>query len=586
MFNDLTPADARGYVSAPPDLDANRRFVGAPTAADPDARADHWQDGAGYTGPLPATTSSAASDVAYIETLKGTFVAEDCLSDVLQRKRNGVLGKAPAWSFEPDRDDAPEAPPASGAEAPGDRTEDPEKAAADAVTEAMRAWAPTAGGSGVDMASVLKRWLDSMGYAGRGYLRVFVPRGRYTTAEDGSMSLSVSTPEEALRHIYAEALDADQAAIYTDRDEMAHVGIVAFAPETETIHADDADTTTDADVELSYLESTADGARTIVRTYAAGATDPAEGAIDLGGRITLHEGRLRPLLDTGAVSNQRDLNTLRTMIAINGHKAGFPKLFFIGVQPPTRTVSDGEGGFIEEAYAPEIGPGHQGFYTTQPVYDADGRVSGTETGSVTEVGPADNGNLRQDAQVAREAIYRSARQSHALALAGANLSGEAMIQAQGEYLADLTDAAAEVSEGGRWLLEVVWRMACGLAETPERASGVRAVFECRPQAGPLSSAMRQEIIRQYEAGLLSAETAMSLLGVDDIDAERERMEAEAQTTTARRAAEGAALFGLAASGATASRATASGDGAATDPDRLDPQITPEAASPEAASPEA
>ena len=46
-----------------------------------------------------------------------------------------------------------------------------------------------------------------------------------------------------------------------------------------------------------------------------------------------------------------------------------------------------------------------------------------------QFGPVDNSNLRDSAEVARVAIYRRAKQLHALALAGANLSGEAMVQA-------------------------------------------------------------------------------------------------------------------------------------------------------------
>ena len=61
-------------------------------------------------------------------------------------------------------------------------------------------------------------------------------------------------------------------------------------------------------------------------------------------------------------------------------------------------------------------------------------------------------------------------------------------------------------------------MAAFFAGQPGRYAGLRAVFDCRVDAGPLTSEEQGEIIRQYEAGLLDDETAMSRLGVDDVDA--------------------------------------------------------------------
>ena len=551
-YSTLLPEDARKLVAPPGDLDRNRAFLGVPTPDAPDARADHWQRAEGYTGPLPNPTYDPSAGT-YTDALEQTFVVEDCLSDVFARKRNGLLGKVPAWTFEPDTDD-----------------EDADTTEAEAVGLVMQSWAANAGGSGRPLLDVVKAWVDGMNYAGRAYLRVFIPPGRI------EMAMAATTAEDALKHIFVQHLDADTAVLHVDRTQMQPLGVVvgaADAVEGTLAHG----AARDAWVETCYLAEPSEGAATTVRVFDAGTAEPQEWTGDLGGRLTLHEGRLRLLIDPSAVSNQRDLNTHRTMIAINGHKAGFPSLHFVGIEPPTEPVLDSSGNPTRDAAGNPItrpiavkdGPGQVGFWTTQASIGSDGQPNGTERGQIVQLGPVDNDNLRSDAAVAREAIFRGARQTHALALYGANLSGEAMIQGQGEFVQDLLDAKDVVDTGGRYLLETPWRLACALAGTPERARSVRAVFDCQPSAGPLSAALRATIIEQHDAGLLSSETAMSLLGVDDIEAERQRQRDERAQAADSLSREGASLFGVPA--AVPSGDGASGDGAVTPAD-LEPEV--------------
>ena len=560
MFDTLTPTDARGLIDPPVDLDARRRYVGLPTPAEPDAQPDHWQGGDGYTGPLPKAGTDGAE--SYTKRLERAYVVEDCLSDTVQRRRNGLVGRPPTLRFEPDRDDdgvrdaqreAEDADPDAGALGADPAEADPAEAAAEAVTAAMLSWEPSAAGPGRSALAAVKRWIDGMSVAGRAYLRVYVPAGRVQAATEAG------SPEAALRHVFVEALDADAAAVHVSAD-MVPLGVVAYRDGDDRAAGrgtnGEADATTP--VEVSYLTSTGDRPLTAIAVLdAAGERLPADATPaevaanralpeeqrlaetwtgDLGGRITVFEGRMRPLVDTGAVSNQRDLNTKRTMAAINGHKAGFPSLVFVGVQPP-----EDEGG---NAVARKTGPGQTGFYQVAIGVDQNGLPSGTTSHSVTQLGPVDNASMRDDAAEAREAIYRGARQTHVLAALGAAVSGDALLQGRGEFVQDLIDGAETVNEAGRWLFETAWRLACALTGAESRASGVRAVFACHPSAGPLTTGERLAIIRQHEAGLVSAETAMGLLGVADIEAERGRINDEVRRKAEREAAQGLALFGL------------------------------------------
>ena len=553
---DALPATAAAAVVAPPPwLDANRRYAGLPTAADPHGAVDHWQGGDGLSAPLPDAADPSAP--TYTAALERTFVVEDCIGDVVERRRNGLLGKEPHWTFEREG--------AEGDAADGDAAEATEDEALESVTSAVAEWWDTVGAH-----DVLKRFADGLAVEGRAYLRLHVPHGLLTWGEDGVPRVTAAGPAEALRLIALEHLGPDQAGLRVDPFTRLPLGVVAFAVDAEPDPVRPAEVAADAPAvayELTYPASTTPGAPTVLRHIAAeGAAGGAEGAraeFDLRGTLLLFEGRARPLVDEHMRRNQRDLNTARTMLAISNHKAGFPELHFINIKPPTTTEVDAEGARVEVPTGYTSGPGQVGFWATYE--DENGKPG---PGSVVRFGPVENENLRASAEVARAALYRRAKQMHALALLGADLSGEAMIQGQGEYLLDLMNAKAEVDRAGKWLLETAW----ALAENPAGAAvsvDLRAVFDCRVNAGPLSSAMRQQVLAEFGAGLISRETAMSLLGVDDVEAEEARLrrEAEEPLDPERRDAieAGRALRGD-ISAARLLLTTPGGDGAADEPE--------------------
>lgn len=77
---------------------------------------------------------------------------------------------------------------------------------------------------------------------------------------------------------------------------------------------------------------------------------------------------------------------------------------------------------------------------------------------------------------------------------------------------------------GTWLVETALAMAEAFLGTPGRYTGpLRASFACRISAGPVDAPTQQQIIAQQAAGLLSRESAMEALGVEDTDAELARI---------------------------------------------------------------
>jgi hypothetical protein len=76
------------------------------------------------------------------------------------------------------------------------------------------------------------------------------------------------------------------------------------------------------------------------------------------------------------------------------------------------------------------------------------------------------------------------------------------------------------------LIETALSLAAIFMGQPGRYDSLRATFDSRLDTGPLEAAERSEILAEVAAGALSLETALSLLGHDDVDAELARIAAE------------------------------------------------------------
>ena len=503
-FDQIDAEKAHHYVDAsvPSWLSENMKYAGANDDPDDDTPADHWQSGTGFLAPLPPKDDPTYAVLT--DALKRIFVSEDIIGDVLQRRCNGVLGKVPSWRFRRAGED--------------DRQDD---AQLDAINDAMRKWWKDKG-----VHSVLKQFLNGIGYAGRSFLRIYIPPGRFpATGEDteGAIEISASSPDEALDHIFVEHVERTQGAMFIDRSSMREVGIVVFEADNDDEPIDNA-STKEEDRRWAEITFHAGDGLTVIRIVGS---QPRQGALDLGGRLIHYEGRHQLLVTDSVKRNQRDLNTTRTQIRMNNDNAAFMQRLFINLQPPGSVVTDGDGNEVFQVGTYNRGPGQDLFLVGVEETDENG-VTTYKQGAVDTLEPIDNQNLQRSADAAREAIYRQCKQLHVAISGDATSSGEARVQAQGEYLLDLTDMKGVVDQAGRWLLETVWALAEFLAGATAASTDIEAAFECRINPGPLSDGMRTAILQYVEKGLISRETAMQMFGVDDPAGERKQIQHEAE----------------------------------------------------------
>ncbi len=487
---------ARG--NAPDWIEEARRFVG--THDDGDGDVDHWQDGTGFNGPKPSREDSARD--TYMEALEEVFVVEDLISEVIERRKNAVLGQPPEINVAPAEEEGSE----------------------DAEEEA-EGLTPTEG-----VARLLSDWWEEEGLTDRweelltrvsseehALLRLVVSQ---SILDDGEPA-GIESVEDALRGIRIELIERDQGLVHEDLRTKKETGVIAFQKVTE------------GGDEVDYTEKTyrREGGETALRIEYEGGTDLPEGVdrvqestFDLGGNLMHYQVEDNLLISESVRSNQKTLNTTRTMINITGQKAGFPELHLVNVLSP----EDEEG----NPETPERGPGKIQYHVSVPK-KAQGPGGQTEeragTADVFETDPVDNESLREDADLARRSIYRSAQQLHVF-LSDASASGVSRVQARHDHVSDVEDVAEKLDRAGVWALETAYALATELAgETGEDLldpGEAEMEFSCNVDPGPVPPDEKTEIRKAQGAGFLSLRTALIKYGVDDPEEEIQRIRQE------------------------------------------------------------
>jgi len=486
-------------------LEEARLYVG--THEDLDGDVDHWQGGAGFNGPKPSRNDSARD--SYMDALEEVFVVEDLISEVIERRKNAILGQPPEIAVmkeEGSEDDD---------EGEGDEGEDAESEAtpAERAESLLSDW-----WEAEELTDQWEEVLTRVSSEEEVLLRLVV--GQRIIGEDGTVT--AETVEEALSAIRVEIIPRDQGLVHEDIRTKVETGVIAFRKSEES------DTGEVDYVEKTYVND--DGETVLQIEYEEGTELPEgvsavqEESYDLGGNLMHYEVEDNLLVSESVRSNQKTLNTTRTMINITGQKAGFPELHLVNIQPP----EDGDGNEID----PERGPSKIQYHVSVPK-KAQGPQGQTQerqgTAEVVETDPVDNKSLREDADLARRSIYRSAQQLHVF-LSDGTASGVSRVQARHDHVADVEDVAETLDRAGKWALETAYALAAALAGgvgSDLLAPGEASVeLHLNVDPGPVTPEMKKEIRSASKEGFLSRKTALLLYGVDHPEEEIQRLREE------------------------------------------------------------
>jgi hypothetical protein len=484
-FDNLSLQDARNAISTPPYLEDNRLYFDG----------DHWGIGGKFwSGPRPDGASSAQ----VLAEIQRGFVSSNKVRETIERHVGGVVGREPAWGFTVNR------PLATDEELTA-----AEQALIDEAEALLTSWWDER-----RIHALLRQATATLLWASRSCVRVFVPRGNLN---NGSIIPFGTLPEDAINLLYVQRPDPTQATVSVDDDTQQRAGVYAYQRDNHD------------EVELSFVDSDV----TVLRLLTAdGITNEAR--LPIGGRLLLFE-MTRDVLITPQVRQlQNLLNMALTMMQRNVILGGFLERVLLNVQLPGTFVDDptqpSGKRFVPESF--RVGAG-----TTNILQ---GTVHTNELGqsqvlnpSIIYRDPVPVDTFVATKEEACTAILEETQQLHAAIAGDATASGKSRQQAMADFLTSLLETAAEVNALGRWLLETVLSLTALFSGQPGRYDGLRATFDCRLDVGPLDPNDVQQVINLVNNKLLSHETGMARVRVDDVDAEQTRINAESDAAMQR-----------------------------------------------------
>lgn len=495
---------------------------------------DAWQNATQWIGPCLSPGDPMYSRM--ISEVKRGHVSRNVIKEIVSRQTGGVLGRELHWKFSVDRPlgKSKTTDAVTGQTIIADKQ--PTGAEQALITEAEQAL--TKWWDKQEVPRTLQDMASLVALAKRAPLRLYVPPG----ARDAGGNIPTGDIAESLTRIYLQHLGTNEdtldlqlpsATVYTDKKTRRAIGFFTYheivdTPAGQTEGSDQA--------ELCYVN---DNGETVLRIVGNGG-DLEAMTLPLGGRLTLYEMTAPALIGPQIVSQQNLLNLALTMKARNVNLGGFLERVFLNTLPPGEyRVVDGVETYVRnETY--NLGASSTNWLYGIKYKDALGNEQMTQP-SVVYHDPVDVSTFEMTEQGAYLAILAEANQLH-YALAGdAQVSAVSRVQARDAFEKALQELARSIEAAARWVLETALAMAAVFSGQPDRYAGLRAVVQARLDSGPIAAADKLAAIQIRDAGLWSIETAMSQTGIEDTDAEKERIEREQQGQQSADAANMAAV---------------------------------------------
>ncbi len=456
---------------------------------------DHWQDGAGWTGPRPEVGNASYTTV--MAEIARSFVSQNTIARVVDRHASAVAGREIAWGLTVRR--------------PLKDGEMPTEAEMALIREAEAALTEWWDAQGVQV-SILETVRTSQ-WAGSAPLRLFVPEGK---RDANGMVGTKPDLAEALALIFLDMPAPESFNMVTDTKTMGKAGIYLYTDDDETDWA-----------EICYLDQ--DG-KTVVKIL--GREQAEEYALDLGGRLLHHQLKAKLLITDSVRRNQRLLNKALTMLDRNVDLAGFLERTLLNAQLPGAYEKDANGVSRFVPAPLHVGPGSINAFVGVLTEDDTG-ASRLATPDIVYRDPVPVTTFEGTKSMALKSILEDTHQLHAIMAGDATATGEARRQAMAEFESSIRPTKSVTDQAVRWLLETALALASLFSGQAGKYADLRVNADCKLFSGPPPSDEIPNTINLHARHLLSRRTAMSRVGVEDPDAELAMIEAEMETAMAQ-----------------------------------------------------
>lgn len=490
-------------------------------------KGDHWQNGSGYTGPHPASGDKGAQIL--MQEISLGFTSKNAIKESTKRHRSGVVGRTIKWGYVPIRDMKE-----------GEKTTPAEDTLIDEAIQFTRKWLNDRSGF-----TTLQDAVTTLLLSERAAIRLEIPPG---LAPEGTVS--AATVAEAMRFIYLSHPLPDDSALIVDDSTKSEAGIWRFDAPVKGTETDD-EPKMENHVAINFIDETGE---TVTHIYSESSQNTpviTESRLQLGGRLLMFEMKRDVLITPQVQQAQRGLNLALTMIPRTAVTAGFLERVLIDMQLPADPELDAEnnptGKWIRKPFV--VGAGTTNFFQSSEFMDEEGRVKRAEGDIKWREPVSADGPIKAAATHYRD-ILEEVGQIHIVMSGDATASGNSRVMARVEYLNTLLDTKPTVEAAFRWTMDTALALAEAIAGAPGKYTNViKCEATCRLDTGPMTMEERRGI-EESIGKTISRETAMLLVGVEDVDAEKSRIESDPMARTAFAKSLGEAIVALTTPGGT------------------------------------
>lgn len=522
---DLTSAEELLDRATPDWLEVNKAFY----------EGDHWQDEDGWVGPVPRKAEPNRDRA--LEQIERAFTSRNVIREVVGRHADGVVGQEPDWGLVPRGDE--------DLDEDGEPTDQVQELIEEAE-DLLRGWWDEH-----DVGGELQEATATLLWATRAPLRLFVPSGVVREAGDGTQEVPAGDVEEQLNRIHMDAPDPTTSTVHTDELTQRDLAVTVYeVEEGEPGPGGSAEQVKEA--QLAFVEDAEGGdgpGQTVFRLLREHGSEVEPMRVELGGRLPLREMEREEFVTEQVRQAQRALNLALSMVPRNVVTGGFLERVLLNAEMPGtwEEKEDGTEKFVPDPVT--FGAGSVNVFQGHAVRDEEGQVRDYTTPRIEWRDPVPVEPSVNAKEAHYEDILGETDQLHVLIQGDATASGKSREQARSDYERSLKTTRTPVQDAVAWMLETALAMAEAFAGEPGKYTDrLRVTASAHLDLGSATPEERQAIAGQVEDNLLSRRTAMSRLGVEDVEAELRKIQAQEDSELEMRSRQAEVVAAFAAAG--------------------------------------
>lgn len=484
---------------------------------------DMWDAGKGYIGPVPVSLDANYNDILY--NIKRTFTGRNVIQEIVDRAVDALLSKSPDWKIYdkmllragkvPGVEQTQIAQPDPLEQQAQENLEIDNTSTNPKIKEAeallSEVW------NRAKLGDALKESLTDRMVSGKGILRIYLAK-KFFTKKD-----KIKDFFEIAKYIKVECVEGTKGQVLDDGGEKLSIIELTSKKAKEKMleisFVDENDKTFVATIKSgesldANVATEDDDVSDIVKNLRKIASVSSEFSLD--GEITADQMEGKPLVTETMLQNNRALNldlSLGVGILI---EAGYAEMVTTNVAMETRTITDPEdpSRTIQVPKGLRRGPGIVNNLLGEQTVNAEGETK-FEQPDVYFKEPSPLKSFIDGENLYYRQILSESSQTHILITGDAKASGESRIQARQGFVKKSQRFKPSLDVHGTWLLNGIMNLAASAIDKDGYFSELGVLFDCKVYAGELSADEQNVIISRYEKGLISKESAITLLGSEE-----------------------------------------------------------------------